>query len=184
MRRPTSRDNPEYDRRVAGIPAVDPTKELGPLERGMRRFLLTKPGTWFAMKVSTRLDPVVLRLTRGRFSNGVAFPIVLMTVTGRKSGEPRTVPLVYFTEGDDVILIASSFGRPRHPAWFLNLKAAPEVELLGGGIRQRYRARETEGEERDRLFGLAQELYEGYGSYAESAGGREIPVLRLSRISG
>ncbi len=167
---------------MSRIRAVDPTSELGALERGQRRILLTRPGTWFAMKVSTRVDPLLLRMTRGRFSTGVAFPIVLMTVTGRKSGEPRTVPLVYFTEGDAVILIASSFGRADHPAWYLNIKANPEVELLGGGARFRYRARETEGDERDRLFGLAERLYSGYGLYAERAGDREIPVLSLSPI--
>jgi deazaflavin-dependent oxidoreductase (nitroreductase family) len=167
---------------VAGIPKVDPTRELGPLERVQRRVLLTKLGTWLAMKVSTRLDPLLLRATRGHLSTGIAFPIVLMTVVGRKSGEPRTVPLVYFTEGDDVILIASSFGRPKHPAWYLNLKANPEVELLGGGARRPYRAREVEGPDRDRLFGLAEQLYRGYGLYAERAGDREIPVLSLSPV--
>ena len=164
------------------IPAVDPTKPLGRLERWQRRILLTKPGNWFAMKVSTRIDPVLLRATRGRFSTGIAFPIVLMTVRGRKSGEPRTVPLVYFTDGDDAILIASSFGRPNHPAWYLNLTANPEVELLGGGVRERYVAHETQGEERERLYGLAEQLYSGYGLYAQTAGDREIPVMRLKRL--
>ena len=165
------------------IPSVDPTKELGAFERGQRRFLLTRAGTWIAMNLSTRLDPLLLRLTVGLVSTGVAFPIVLVTVTGRKSGEPRTVALVYFTQGDEVVLIASSFGRTEHPAWYLNLVANPEVELLGGGVRARYRARETEGAERDRLYGLAEALYSGYGLYAESAGNREIPVLCLSPIA-
>ena len=148
----------------------------------MRRFVMSKPGTAFAMKVSTRIDPVLLKMTRGRFSTGMGFPIVLLTVPGRKSGVERTVPLVYFTEGDDVVLIASSFGRAKHPAWYLNLIAAGEAKLTGGGVESRYRVRETEGEERERLFALAEQLYAGYGLYKERAGDRVIPVLVLSPL--
>jgi deazaflavin-dependent oxidoreductase (nitroreductase family) len=106
----------------------------------------------------------------------------MLTVPGRKSGEPRTVPLLYFTEGDEVILTATSFGREKHPAWYLNVKAHPEVELAIGGHRGRYVARETEGAERDRLFELSTRLYAGYGRYeARVAGARTIPVLALRR---
>jgi deazaflavin-dependent oxidoreductase (nitroreductase family) len=169
---------------MATIPKVDPTARPSVLERAMRRFVMSRIGTWIAMRVSTRLDPPMLRLTGGRVSTGVFFPVVLLTATGRKSGQPRTVPLVYFTQGDEVILTASSFGRPKHPAWYLNVKANPEVELLGGGVRRRYRARETSGEERERLFALAERLYAGYGLYATQTGGRTIPVLALLPTSG
>lgn len=168
---------------MATIPEVDPSAPPTAMERAMRRFVMSDVGTWIAMKLSTRVDPTMLRLTRGRVSTGVFFPVVLMTATGRKSGEPRTVPLVYYTQGEEVILIASSFGRPRHPSWYLNVKANPEVELLGGGVRRRYVARETSGEERDRLFALAERLYAGYGLYAARTGGRTIPVLALSPLS-
>jgi len=149
----------------------------------MRRFVMGRVGTWIAMNFSTRVDPTMLRLTGGRVSTGVFFPVVLLTAKGRKSGKPRTVPLVYFTRGDEVILTASSFGRAKHPAWYLNVKANPEVELLGGGARERYVARETSGEERERLFALAERLYAGYGLYAERTGGRMIPVLALRPVS-
>ena len=149
----------------------------------MRRFVMSNIGTWIAMKFSTRIDPPMLRLTGGRFSTGVFFPVVLLTARGRKSGRPRTVPLVYFTQDDEVILTASSFGRPKHPNWYLNVKANPEVELHSGGARRRYLARETSGEERDRLFALAERLYAGYGLYASRTGGRTIPVLALRPLS-
>jgi deazaflavin-dependent oxidoreductase (nitroreductase family) len=168
---------------VATIPEVDPTTPPTAMERAMRRFVMSDVGTWIAMNVSTRVDPTMLRLTGGRLSTGIFFPVVLLTARGRKSGKPRTVPLVYFTRGDEVILVASSFGRAKHPAWYLNLKANPEVELLGGGVRRRYVARETSGEERDRLFALAERLYAGYGLYAARTGGRTIPVLALSPLS-
>ena len=165
---------------MTGIPAVDPTRPPSAIERAMRRFVMSKPGTAFAMKVSTRVDPPLLKLTGGRVSTGMGFPIVLLTVPGRKSGVERTVPLVYFTQGDDVILVASSFGRAKHPAWYLNLVAAGEAKLTGGGLEVRYRVRETEGAERERLFALAEQLYAGYGLYKERAGDRVIPVLALS----
>jgi deazaflavin-dependent oxidoreductase (nitroreductase family) len=107
-------------------------------------------------------------------------PLVLLAVRGRKSGELRTVPLVYFTDGDDVILVASSFGRAKNPAWYLNLVANPDVELTAGGVTAPYRAREAQGEERERLFALARANYEGYGNYQVMAGERRIPVMVLA----
>jgi deazaflavin-dependent oxidoreductase (nitroreductase family) len=166
---------------VAAIPAVDPTSPPGPLERVMRRFVMSDAGTRLAMTMSARVDPVLLKMSRGRVSTGIAFPVVLLTVTGRRSGVERTVPLVYFTQGSDVVLVASSFGRSKHPAWYLNIKANPEVTLTSGGRSGRYRAREAEGAERDRLFALAEQLYAGYGLYAARAG-RVIPVLVLSPL--
>lgn len=146
----------------------------------MRRLVMSGPGTALAMTVATRVDPVLLRATRGQFSTGVGFPVVLLTVPGRKSGIERTVPLVYFTAGEEVILVASSFGRPRHPAWYLNLIAAGEARLTtGGAVEVPHRVRETEGQERERLFALAERLYAGYGLYRERAGDRRIPVLAL-----
>ena len=146
----------------------------------MRRFVMSDLGTRLAMAISTRVDPVLLRISRGRISTGIAFPVVLLSVIGRRSGLRRTVPLVYFTEGESVILIASSFGRPRHPAWYLNIRANPEVTLTAGGVVASYVAREVAGPERDRLFALAERLYAGYGLYARRTGGRLIPVLVLA----
>lgn len=169
---------------MSGIPAVDPTEPPGPVERATHRFVMTKVGTAFAMRVSTRVDPLLLKLSGGRISTAMGFPIVLLTVPGRKSGIERTVPLVYFTRDKEVILVASSFGRSKHPAWYLNLVAAGEAKLTGGGVEARYRVRETEGSERDRLFALAEQLYAGYGLYEERAGDRVIPVLALSQVPG
>jgi deazaflavin-dependent oxidoreductase (nitroreductase family) len=108
-------------------------------------------------------------------------PLVLLNVRGRKTGELRTVPLVYFTDGDDVILIASSFGRAKNPAWYLNLRANPDVTLSAGGVTAPYRAEQVpDGPERDRLYELARANYAGYGDYEAMAGERRIPVLKLS----
>jgi deazaflavin-dependent oxidoreductase (nitroreductase family) len=164
---------------MAAIPPIDPGKPPTGFQRAMHRFGMSGAGRWFGIEVSSRIDPFLLRATGGRFSTTSFFPLVLMTVPGRKSGEPRTVPLVYFTHGDEVILTASSFGRAKHPAWYLNAVAAGRVELRAKGRAATYVVRETEGAERDRLFELSKNLYAGYGLYEERATNRTIPVLAL-----
>ena len=165
---------------MAPIPEVDPAARRGPLKRAMHAFGMSDAGRWYGINVASRIDPALLRLTRGRFATTSALPLVLLRVRGRKSGELRTVPLVYFTDGEEVILVASSFGRAGNPAWYLNLLANPEVELAAGGVSGRYRAREVDGAERDRLFALARRNYAGYGDYEVLAGERRIPVMALS----
>lgn len=151
----------------------------------MARFGMSKAGTWYGIKIMSRLDPKLMKLTRGRVTlGGKALPTALLTVPGRKSGVERTVPLVYFFEGDDVILMASSFGRPKFPAWYHNVKAHPEITLTAGGVSERYRATEVEGPERDALYEKAKQVYEGYGLYEErTAGIRRVPVLRLTPLT-
>ena len=145
----------------------------------LHRAGMSSAGRWYGINVASRIDPLLLRLTRGRFATTMVFPLVQLTTRGRRSGQPRTVPLVYFTEGDEVILTASSFGRAKHPAWYLNAKANPDVELMARGRQLRCVARETEGEERDRLFELVKQLYGGYGRYEQIATERTIPVLAV-----
>jgi len=168
---------------MSAIDPVDPETPPSGFQRLMHAFGMSRAGRWYGIEVASRIDPVLLRMTRGRFATTSFFPLVLMTARGRRSGEPRTVPLVYFTRGDEVILTASSFGREKHPAWYLNVIANPRVELLAGGKGGTYVARETEGAERVRLFELAKKLYRGYGLYEERASHRTIPVLALRPAS-
>jgi deazaflavin-dependent oxidoreductase (nitroreductase family) len=165
---------------VSGIPPVDPTQEPSGFRKLMHRAGMSSAGRWFGIEVGSRVDPALLKLTRGRLATTSFFPLVLLSVKGRKSGAWRTVPLVYFTQNEEVILTASSFGRAKHPAWYLNAKANPEVELAARGVKLPYLARETQGEERDRLFALSTSLYAGYGLYEQRATERTIPVLALS----
>jgi deazaflavin-dependent oxidoreductase (nitroreductase family) len=164
---------------MSSIPAVDPTAPQNLPTRAVRAAIRTKPGTALAMAFSARVDPWLLSHTNGKFSTGVGFPTVNVTTVGRKSGQKRTATLVYFTRGDDVVLIASSFGRDKHPAWYLNLKDNPEAELLSGGRGGTYVANEVFGEERDTLFALAERVYAGYGNYAAGTE-RKIPVMVLT----
>ena len=143
----------------------------------------TRPGRRLAMELAARVDPWLLRRTNGRLSTTPHIKQVLLTVPGRKSGEPRTTPLLYFTQGAEVILIASSFGRDSHPAWYLNVAAHPEVTLTAKGTTARYLAREeTDEAERERLLALAARMFSAYGGYVERTS-RRIPVLRLTPLS-
>jgi deazaflavin-dependent oxidoreductase (nitroreductase family) len=162
------------------IPAIDPDRPRGRIRRALYAFGMSDAGRWYGINVASRIDPPLLRLTGGRFATTGMMPLVLLRVRGRRSGELRTVPLVYFTDGEDVVIVASSFGRARNPAWYLNLVANPEVELTAGGVTAPYRAREAAGAERERLFELARRNYEGYGNYQAMAKDRAIPVMVLS----
>jgi len=166
------------------IPRVDPRRPRTGMLGLVTRFALTKPGTWLFSEVAARIDPWLMRRSAGRVNLAAGLlPVVLLSARGARTGVERTVPLVYFTDGDEVILIASSFGRPRYPAWYTNVKANPEVTLEAKGRTARFRAREVDGEDRARLYELAKQLYTGYGNYEErTAGIRHVPVLRLAQI--
>lgn len=168
----------------AGIPEVDPRSSASSIRRALTSVALSKPGTWFYSRVAARIDPPLARLSRGHLNSTFGMlPIVLLSTRGARTGLERTVALVYFTDGNDVILIASSFGRPKFPAWYHNLKANSRVRLQARGREGHYAAVEVEGEDRERLYELAQRLYSGYGIYQQRASGvRHIPVLRLSPI--
>ena len=106
-------------------------------------------------------------------------PTLLLTTTGRKSGEPRSLPLIYGEADGAYVVIASKGGMPNHPVWFLNLEAKPECELMVGPKAVPARARVAEGEERERLWKQMAELYPPYDDYQKNAGDRVIPVVVL-----
>ena len=109
-------------------------------------------------------------------------PTLLLTTTGRKSGEPRALPLIYGAVGDSYAVIASKGGMPDHPLWFLNLEARPECELMVGAKAVSARARVAEGEERERIWAQMAELYPPYLDY-QKATERKIPVVVLDPIA-
>ncbi len=151
-------------------------------ERTLEKFARTPPGYWFVRNVAPRLDPPLLRMTGGRFSSVYPAPVMLLTTTGAKSGLPRTLPLLYATDGDSLILIASNYGRPGHPAWYRNLKAHPEVGVLAGKHSGTYTASEiTDPAERENAWAKSVDQYAGYSDYEVRAGNRTIPLIRLRR---
>lgn len=147
----------------------------------LARLARTPLGRWLGIHVVSAVDPHLLRLSGGRVSLLATYHHVRLTVPGRTTGIPRTVPLLYFTEGDEVVLVASSFGRPDHPAWYRNVLAHPDVVLTDAGGSHPYVAREVEGEAHARLFARAVRLYPGYADYARMVdeAGRHLPILAL-----
>ena len=166
------------------VPSVDPQARKGPVMSTLARAARMRPVTWFLINVGNRVDPLLMRASGGRLKTTVIAPTVLLTHTGARSGTRRTTPLAYFTDGDDVIVIASRGGHESNPAWLYNVRAHPEIELWSGGRGGRYHAREAEGGERERLWQLATEFYPGFASYQVRAGDRVIPVVVCSPSEG
>ncbi len=164
-----------------GIPRVDLARPTG-TQRLIGRLLALKPISVFHRVVAAPTDEWLMRRTRGRLSTALgAAPVVMLRTTGAKSGAVRDVPLAYFTDDDDVVLIASNYGQAKYPSWYHNLVKNPECELFAHGRSGHFVAHITTGSDRDRLFSLAESAYRNFVQYAASTDGiRTIPVLRLT----
>ncbi len=131
-----------------------------------------------------KLNIPLYRASGGRIGGKVGkAPVLLLTTTGRKSGEPRTAPIVYLADGDNVVLINTNAGNAKIPAWSFNLEANPEAEVELGRERRKVRARIAEGEERADLWRRHVEQFEGFDSYKRKLE-REPSVFVLEPVSG
>lgn len=160
---------------------------INPLHAAVRRLARTRPGAAILAKVMHLVDRPILRWSNGRTSAAAFFtglPIVSLTTTGRKSGQPRTVPLVGLPADDGkIILIGSNFGGQKNPAWYYNLKSNPEATLTIDGRSQRYFAHQAQNGERQKYWTLATQQYLGYKNYEKWANHRDIPVMVLTPVS-
>lgn len=118
----------------------------------------------------------------GKWRIGSAFPwglpVILVTTVGRKSGLPRTTPLLYLQDGENYVVVASQGGLPRHPLWYLNMRSNADVELQDRAFRGRFVARTAEGDERRALWQRLEQMYPDFNQYQEWTE-REIPVVVL-----
>jgi deazaflavin-dependent oxidoreductase (nitroreductase family) len=119
------------------------------------------------------------RANNGRMPNDA--PLLLLTTRGARSGQTRLNPLAYSTDGDRLVIIASKGGNPKHPDWYHNIVANPEVTVEVGGERFQARARVTEGAERQRLFDAQAAVMPNFAEYQEKTS-RQIPVIVLERM--
>jgi deazaflavin-dependent oxidoreductase (nitroreductase family) len=133
------------------------------------------------LRIVGALTTLAYRATGGRvggkFLRGA--PVILVTTTGRKTGRPRTVPLIYLEDGDDLVVVASKGGMRHHPAWYRNLEANPDVEVEIGSDKRQMRARRASDEEKAEFWPRLTKIYRDYDDY-QARTDRNIPVVILS----
>jgi deazaflavin-dependent oxidoreductase (nitroreductase family) len=158
---------------------VDPYKRRGRVYLAVARLSSTKAGEWLSVKVAWRLDPLLLRLTGGRFSSAGPLAAALLESRGARTGLARRNAALYFHDGDRVTVVASKRGWSSHPAWYYNLRAHPDDVVFGG---LPFRAVRVDDEtELERLWALADRVFPAYADYRRRAAqaGRRIPIFQL-----
>jgi deazaflavin-dependent oxidoreductase (nitroreductase family) len=135
---------------------------------------------WKLFGVATKANTALFRATNGRVGGRIGkAPVLLLHHTGAKSGTRRVTPLIYLTDGENLVVVASKGGVDKHPAWLHNLRAHPETEVeLPRQGRRAVRAREAGDEERERLWPLLDRVYPPYRDY-RSYTERVIPLVVL-----
>jgi F420H(2)-dependent quinone reductase len=148
-----------------------------PSDHAFSRFSMSLP-PWL-LRWSGKANVPLYRLTRGRVGGRVGrAPVLLLTTTGRKSGAPRTAPVLYMRDGERLVVIGSNAGNVRPPAWALNLRANGDATVEVGADKRSVRARVAEGEERAELWRRMNEQYGGFEDYRERTS-RDIAVFVL-----
>jgi deazaflavin-dependent oxidoreductase (nitroreductase family) len=155
------------------------------IQKTLRRFAASGPGSWLFARVLHRIDRPLYRLTRGRHTfasllSGI--PVVMLTTSGAHSGHPRTVPVLGLPTAEGMAVIASNFGQHRHPAWYYNLRANPEGSVAVDGRSQRFRAVEAQGDRRRRIWEEGLRVYPGWSQYERRATNRRIAVFVLEPV--
>ncbi len=152
-----------------------------PLSRAGIAFSCTRIGS-ATIRALTPLDRRIMTRTRGKYTvlGPIGAPTLLLTTTGRKSGQPRTSPLLYGRDGDDaLIVVGSNFGQEHHPAWTANLIADPDATVTMGGKDIAVHAELLQGEDAERAFGILADVARTYTEY-RSRTDRELRVFRLT----
>ncbi|HEU4425697.1 MAG TPA: nitroreductase family deazaflavin-dependent oxidoreductase [Pilimelia sp.] len=128
------------------------------------------------------LDRLINRVSKGRWSaiGRHGLPGLLLTTVGRRSGEPRTSPLLYVRDADAYVVTGSNWGQQHQPAWTGNLLACPRATVIIDGTSIPVTAELVTGAERDRLWRLLRQVWPAYDTYLERAAGRDIRVFRLT----
>jgi deazaflavin-dependent oxidoreductase (nitroreductase family) len=175
--RSTNRTTP-----ATGLGEVVTFADANRLQRALRRFAASGPGSWLAVRVLHRIDPPVFRMTRGQHTVSsliTGLPVVFLTTTGARSGRRRTSPVLGFPTAEGLVVIASNYGQAQHPAWYYNLRAHPEGEVIISGQPHRFRAIEADGERRERIWREGLTIYPGWSAYERRATNRRIAVFIL-----
>lgn len=151
-------------------------------QRGFQRFASLRPMAWCFRHTAHHLDKVTVRLFGGRTLSGMlaGIPNILLTTTGAKSGEQRTVPLVGLNVDGTLAIVGTRFGSQQHPGWYHNLSKDPRAVVEVGDERREVVARSVpDGPEYDRIMAVADTVYAGYAKYRQRIQGRRIPIFVL-----
>ncbi|MBG0563907.1 nitroreductase/quinone reductase family protein [Actinoplanes aureus] len=138
------------------------------------------PGFTPIARRMVRLDRWLGRVTGGRVVALGMAPSLMLTTTGRRSGLPRSQPLQYVRDGDDLVVIASNWGGEKDPAWSWNLRANPSAGVTLDGREVPVTATEAEGADRERLWQLIVDQWPGYENYRTRAAHRRLRIFRLT----
>lgn len=154
----------------------------GTYARMVNRFSATRAGSWTVKHVAAKVDPTIFRATGGRFTitGKPTLPMLALTTTGRKTGQPRTVQLAYHRDGDDLLVVASAMGADAHPAWRRNLEAHPEAEVLLRGESYPVRATLLDDDEKAAVWPAVKRTIPQMDTY-EARTTRQLGVFRLVR---
>lgn len=161
-------------------PGFRAQRDKTPFDKLAQAFARTKLGGWLFVNVFPVIDRRLIPLTGGRLTVAVGQPILLLHTHGARSGQPRSTPLLYTRHGGGYVVVASKAGADHNPAWYHNLRAHPdEVAIEVGGRRIAVHPRQAEGAEREELWRVVNDNYNGYRVYQQRAGERTIPVVIL-----
>jgi deazaflavin-dependent oxidoreductase (nitroreductase family) len=158
-------------------------RQTSVFHRLVRRLAGTRLMAKIYSLIQEPIDRLVYRLSKGSTTASSWLgdvKITMLTTTGAKTGRVRTLPVLGLPDGDEMIIIASNFGRRRNPAWYHNLRANPRATVVYDGVTRDMEARELSGDERERDYARGEEIYPGFVYYKRWAQNREIPVLRLT----
>jgi len=168
---------------LARVAAHEHLVRANPLTALARRFSTSPRFAAVYRRIGPRLDPQLLKFRDGRpLARVYGFTFLTLHTTGAKSGQPRVTPLLYVRDGDDVLLLGSNFGQPRHPAWSANLLAHPDAAIDIGPVRLAVRAELCDSESWAALFPKFRAVYPGYENYLERRGDLTPRMFRLRPV--
>jgi deazaflavin-dependent oxidoreductase (nitroreductase family) len=151
-------------------------------QRAVQALFSTRPGAWFASELLARVDRATNELTNGRVSlpaSGAGLPVLVLTSTGRKTGQPRETRLIAIPIGDTLALLGTNFGQARTPTWVLNLEADPRATVTYRGVTREVVARPATAAEHREVLANSVGVYGGYLKYQQRITGRRLRIFVL-----
>lgn len=150
--------------------------------RAMQAFAATRAGAWMFSMTLARADRILSKLSNGRVTVPevmARLPVLVLTSTGRKTGQPRQTHLIAVPFRDTLALLGTNFGQARTPTWVLNLEADPRAAVTHRGITREVRARPATDAERNQVLSNSSSVYAGYVKYKQRITGRRLRIFIL-----